>query len=430
MEKVQRDVILASMIGTILEWYGVFLFSSGALYISAAFLPKSNPLTAIATILFVFAIGFFMRPVGAVVFGHYGDKIGRKRMLMLTLLISGLSTGFVGVLPTYAQSGVFAIIMLIILRLLLGFGLGGEWGGAMLLTLENFKQKRGLWSSFVQSTVGIGLILGAVSFLILTSILPSSAMYAWGWRIPYLFAFFVLVIGVFIRLRIPETPIFEATKKEREIQKYPISGLFKQHKFNLLLSTLIVASAGTIYYVGVALIPSLYEVEHIVTIHFAQIAIIGFGLSEILFVFIGGMISDKIGRRIMVVVSNLAFIVIVFPSILLKGAGLLIIFLLLYGFSHGIGYTSEGDIISEIFPTNVRYTGNSFAYQFANAYVAGPAPYASLALGAISEFLYPIYGLIFSVLAIASAIKIKETKDIDLEGKATTWKAGEKEGNT
>ncbi|OWP57185.1 MAG: MFS transporter [Thermoplasmatales archaeon B_DKE] len=416
MEKVQRTVISAAMIGTILEWYGIFLFSSGAVYIGAAFLPKTNALTAIASVLFVFAIGFFMRPVGAVVFGHYGDKIGRKRMLILTLIISGLSTGFVGVLPTYAQSGVSAIILLIILRLLLGFGLGGEWGGAMLLTLENFKKKRGLWGSFVQSTVGIGLILGAVAFLILTSILPSSAMYAWGWRIPYLLAFFVLVIGVFIRLRIPETPIFEAAKKEKEIQKYPISGLFKQHKLNLLLSTLIVASSGTIYYVGITLIPSLYEVENIVTVHFAQIAIIGFGLAEILFVFIGGIISDKVGRRVMAIVANLVFIVIVFPSIFLRGAGLLIIFLLLYGVSHGIGYTSEGDIISEIFPTNVRYTGNSFAYQFANAYVAGPAPYASLALGAISEFLYPVYGLIFSVLAIGSALKIKETKDVDLEG--------------
>ncbi len=415
MDKIQREVLSAAMIGTILEWYGIFLFSSGAIFIAHAFLPKGNALATIAETLFIFAIGFFMRPVGAIFFGHYGDKIGRKKMLLYTLMISGVSTGLVGILPTYASAGVISIILLIILRLLLGFGLGGEWGGAMLLDLENFKNKRGLWASFVQSTVGIGLILGALAFLILTSILPSSAMYSYGWRIPYLLAFIVLIIGVFIRLKIPETPIFEAVQKEKKIAKYPISELFKHHKTNLLFSTLIVASSGTIYYIGVSLLPSLFEVEKIVTVHFAQLAIIAFALAEIIFVFIGGVLSDRVGRRTMAIVANLIFLLIVFPSILYKSADGLIIFLILYGISHGIGYTSEGAIISEIFPTNVRYTGNSFAYQFANAYIAGPAPYASIALGAISVFLYPLYGIIFSFLAIASAVKIKETKDIPLD---------------
>ncbi|MEM3844478.1 MAG: MFS transporter [Candidatus Parvarchaeota archaeon] len=414
MEKVQREVLSAAMVGTILEWYGIFLFSSGAIFIANAFLPKGNPIATIAETLFIFAIGFFMRPVGAIFFGHFGDKMGRKRMLLYTLIISGVSTGLVGVLPTYATSGVFAIVMLIILRLLLGFALGGEWGGAMLLDLEYFKNKRGLWGSFVQSTVGIGLILGALAFLVLTTVLPSSAMYSYGWRIPYLLAFAILIVGVYIRFKIPETPIFVAAQKENKIVKYPISELFKYHKLNLLLSTLIVASSGTIYYIGVTLLPTLFEVEKIVTVHFAQFAIIGFALAEILFVFIGGILSDKYGRRVMVVVANAIFIAIVFPSILLKAPMALVIFMILYGVAHGIGYTPEGDIISEIFPTNVRYTGNSFAYQFANAYIAGPAPYASMALGAVSTLLYPLYGLIFSFLAIASAIKIKETKDVSL----------------
>ncbi|MCL4446928.1 MAG: MFS transporter [Thermoplasmatales archaeon] len=414
MEKVQREVLSAAMIGTILEWYGIFLFSSGAVFIAHAFLPKGNAIATIAETLFIFAIGFFMRPVGAIFFGHFGDRMGRKRMLLYTLLISGISTGLVGILPTYASAGVFAIILLIILRLLLGFGLGGEWGGAMLLDLENFKTKRGLWGSFVQSTVGIGLILGALAFLILTTILPSAAMYSYGWRIPYLLAFVVLIVGIFIRLRIPETPVFEAAQKERKIAKYPISELFRNHKVNLLLSTLIVASSGTIYYIGVTLLPTLFEVQKIVTVHFAQFAIIGFALAEITFVFIGGVLSDRFGRRVMAIVANVIFIVIVFPSILSKAAAALVVFMVLYGTAHGIGYTAEGDIISEIFPTNVRYTGNSFAYQFANAYVAGPAPYASIALGAVSVFLYPLYGLVFSFLAIASAVKIKETKDVTL----------------
>ncbi len=414
MEKNQRAVVSAAMIGTILEWYGIFLFSSGAIFIAHAFLPKGNPLTTIASTLFIFAIGFFMRPVGAIVFGHYGDKIGRKAMLMWTLIISGVSTGLVGVLPTYAQAGALSIILLIILRLLLGFGLGGEWGGAMLLTLENFKSKRGFWTSFVQSTVGIGLILGALAFLILTSILPSSAMYDWGWRIPYLLAFLVLIVGIFIRLRIPETPIFEATQKEKKIEKYPIKALLINHWKNLTMGTLIVASSGTIYYYGVSFLPVLYETQNIVTVQFAQIAIIGFALAEILFVFAGGYLSDLKGRRFFAILANIIFLIIVFPSILIKGADLLIVYLVLYGLAHGIGYTSEGDIISEIFPPNVRYTGNSFAYQFGNAYISGLAPYAALAIGSASALLYPLYGIVFSIAAIASALKIKETKDVDL----------------
>jgi MFS family permease len=421
MEKEQRQVLGASMVGTILEWYGIFLFASGASYIAGNFLPSTNPLTSIAVTLFIFAIGFFLRPVGAVFFGHFGDRMGRKRMLLATLLISGVSTGLVGVIPNYQQAGVLAIVLLIILRLLLGFGLGGEWGGAMLLTLENFKQKRGLWGSFVQSTVGIGLILGALAFLLLNLALGKTAMESYGWRIPYLLAFLVLVVGIFIRFRIPETPLFEAAKKEKQIVKVPIKELFADHKVSLLLSTFIVASSGTIYYVGVALIPTLFHIYfHVIDANQLQVGVILFALMEIVFVFFGGVLSDIVGRRTMAIVANLIFIIIVFPSILVRTLASYYIFMALYGISHGSGYTSEGDMISEIFPTNVRYTGNSFAYQFANSYIAGPAPYASVALGSLSVFLYPFYGLFFSVLAIISAIKFKETKDVAMgEAEAT-----------
>ena len=420
MEKEQRQVLGASMVGTILEWYGIFLFASGAIYIAGNFLPKANPLASIAATLFIFAIGFFLRPVGAVFFGHFGDRMGRKRMLLATLLISGVSTGLVGVIPNYQQAGVLAIVLLIILRLLLGFGLGGEWGGAMLLTLENFKRKRGLWGSFVQSTVGIGLILGALAFLILNLALGKTAMESYGWRIPYLLAFLVLVVGIFIRFKIPETPLFEAARKEKQIVKVPIKELFADHKVSLLLSTFIVASSGTIYYVGVALIPTLFYHFKVIDLNQLQIGVILFALMEILFVFAGGVLSDMLGRRTMAIAANLIFIIIVFPSILVRTLASYYVFMALYGISHGSGYTSEGDMISEIFPTNVRYTGNSFAYQFANAYIAGPAPYASLALGSLSVFLYPVYGLFFSVVAIISAIKFKETKDVAMgEAEAT-----------
>ncbi|GGP19119.1 MFS transporter [Thermocladium modestius] len=414
MNKGDTQILSASMIGTILEWYGVFLFSSGAIYIGRNFLPKTSPYYAIAETLLIFAIGFLFRPVGAVVFGHYGDRIGRKNMLIISLVLSGLSTGLVGVLPTYAQIGAAALILLVVLRLILGFALGGEWGGAMLLTLENFQSRRGFWSAFIQSTVGIGLILGAAAFYVLDAVLPQSQMFAYGWRIPYLLAFIILAIGIYIRERIPETPLFEAAQRERKIVRVPAKELFSKHWLPLLLGTLITGSSGTFFYVGAALIPSLFELLKVVTPSFAQIGVILFAVADIIFVFIGGMASERYGRRAMVIVANLIFLVIVYPSFYVKTAAAFLAFMFLYGVAHGTGYAPLGSMISEIFPTNVRYSGNSMAYQFGNAFVAGPASFVSLYLGAIAYPLYPVYAVVFSLIAIASAVKFRETKDISL----------------
>ncbi|MFP3044899.1 MAG: MFS transporter [Thermocladium sp.] len=415
MNKSDRQILSASMIGTILEWYGIFLFSSGAIYIGKNFLPKTSPYYAIAETLIIFAIGFLFRPVGAVVFGHYGDKLGRKNMLIISLVLSGLSTGLVGVLPTYAQVGAISTILLVVLRLILGFALGGEWGGAMLLTLENFQSRRGFWSAFIQSTVGIGLILGAAAFYVLDQLLPPAQMFAYGWRIPYLLAFIILAIGIYIRERIPETPLFVAAQKERKIVKLPVKELITKHWRPLLLGTLITGSSGTFFYVGATLIPSIFELAKIVTVSFAQIGIILFAVADIIFVFLGGIASERYGRRIMVILANLIFLIIVYPSFYIKTAASFLLFMFLYGVAHGTGYAPLGSMISEIFPTNVRYSGNSMAYQFGNAFVAGPASFVSLYLGAIAYPLLPLYSVIFSLIAIASAVKFRETKDIPLE---------------
>ena len=190
----KTDVIAASMIGTIIEWYGIFIFSSGAIYIEKTFYPNVSVAEGLLLTLLTFALGFVTRPVGAYVFGHFGDKLGRKRILLLTLLISGISTGLTGLIPPEASIGALAIVLLVVLRLILGFGLGGEWGGAMLLTLETFKERRGFYSSFVQSTVGIGLLLGTAIFIPLVYVFPTSFMYSIGWRIPFLASFVIVIV--------------------------------------------------------------------------------------------------------------------------------------------------------------------------------------------------------------------------------------------
>jgi len=411
---ITRHIIVSAMIGTLLEWYDIFLFSAGAFYIAANFMPKGNPVAAIASTLLVFAIGFLFRPLGAFVFGHYGDRIGRKKMLMWTIVISGLSSGVVGLLPTYSQVGVWAIVLLVIMRLLLGFGLGGEWGGAMLIALEHGQKRRGYWSSFVQSTVGLGLVLGSAVFLIMGAIIGQSALTAWGWRIAFLISFVLLAIGFYIRYTLPETPVFEAAKREKAIVGVPAGTLFRKYWKQLLLSTLIAGAVGTIWFTGSTTLPTIYRLFHVVTPEMQQIGILAFGLIEMLFVFIGGPLSDRIGRRPTIYIAGILFLVVLYPVILYKSVAMFLVSMALLGIAHGIAYAPEGAMISEIFPTNVRYSGNSLAYQFGNAFIGGPQPYVSVDVGAISYLLEPVYAVVFAVVAIVAAYAFKETKDVDL----------------
>ena len=416
-----REIISASMIGTIIEWYGIFIFSSGAIYIADVFYPTETPAVALLLTLLTFALGFITRPIGAFVFGHYGDKIGRKRMLLLTLLISGISTGLTGLIPGFNSIGYWAIALLVILRLILGFGLGGEWGGAMLLTLENFKGKRGFWSSFVQSTVGIGLLIGTGVFLLVEYLLPKSAMISYGWRIPFLASFLIVVIGFLIRYRIDETPIFKAAMAEKSIKKVPAKDLFKKNWLQVLEGTLLAGSSGNFFYFAITLLPSVFEGNKVITPTQGLIAVSIFGILDILLVFIGGILSDRIGRKFPLLIANLLALILLYPSIYITGFVPFTIIVSLFGVAHGLSYSPLGAFVSEVFPTNVRYSGNSMSYQFGNAFIGGPAPYASDLLGGIYYFLYPVFTLAFILVAFGTIATMKETSKVNIgESAAST----------
>jgi MHS family shikimate/dehydroshikimate transporter-like MFS transporter len=409
------EIISASMIGTIIEWYGIFIFSSGSLYIADVFYPTVSKSVGILLTLLTFALGFVTRPVGAFIFGHYGDRIGRKNMLLMTLLISGISTGLTGLIPGYVSIGIWAIIILVVLRLVLGFGLGGEWGGAMLLTLENFKGKRGFWSAFVQSTVGIGLLLGTIVFLILEFLLPTSAMYDYGWRIPFLLSFVIVVIGFIIRFRISETPVFEAAKKEKQIANVPAKVLFKGNWKEVLAGTFLAGSSGNFFYFAVALLPAVFESTKVVTVTEGLVATFIFAIMDIIFVFLGGIASDKYGRRSLLLVANVIALILLYPSIYLVSPLEFTLILAFFGIAHGLSYSPLGAFISEVFPTNVRYSGNSMSYQFGNAFIGGPAPYASDLLGSLFYPLYPVFTLAFILIAFGTIFSIRETNKTSLE---------------
>ncbi len=417
----KTDVIAASMIGTIIEWYGIFIFSSGAIYIAHTFYPSVTVAEGVLLTLLTFALGFVTRPVGAYVFGHFGDKLGRKKILLLTLLISGISTGLTGLIPSEASIGVFAIVLLVVLRLVLGFGLGGEWGGAMLLTLETFKKRRGFYSSFVQSTVGIGLLLGTAIFLPLVAYTPSSFMYSIGWRIPFVASFAIVIVGVFIRLKVKETPVFEAEKKKNRILKSPEKELFKKHWKKIIAGTLLAGSSGNFFYFAISLLPVLFESVHAISVFDGLVGTAVFGILDIIFVFIGGQISDTHGRRIIIAGANILALIVLFPSIYLVGFGYFVLFLSLFAVAHGLSYSPLGAMISEIFPTNVRYSGNSASYQYGNSFIGGPAPYASDLLGSVSYVLYPVFTMIFIFIALGVIFKSKESGKMSLDDKEAEY---------
>lgn len=411
---MKPTTVFASMIGTIIEWYDVFIFGTGAYYISVELFPPTNPTVALLNTFLVFALGFLTRPLGAIVFGHFGDKIGRKEMLIITLTSSGIASGLVGVLPTYAQVGLLTVFLLVVLRLILGFGLGGEWGGAVLLMVENTENKRGFWVSFVQSTVGIALILGSLVFLLLSSYTSSSFMLSVGWRIPFLLSFILTIIGLLIRLKVEETRAFEKAKEENKILEIPSKELFKRNWKEVLLGTLFAGSLGTIFYVGAILVPAVMESLKILPLQLGFLATLLMGLMDSIFVFIGGILSDKLGRKILILISNVIGLILLYPSFYIPNDLVIVALIATYGIAHGLGYSPLAALISEIFPTNVRYSGSSSAYQFGNSFIGGPASYVSDFLGSVSYALYPIFTLIIILISIASLYGIKETKEVKM----------------
>lgn len=400
-----KTIVLSSMIGNIIEWYDVFIFSTGALYIAKAFLPsKVTPTIALLDVFLILALGFITRPLGAFVFGNFGDKLGRKRMLIVTLSLTGISSGLVGLLPTYIDIGFISLILLSILRISLGIGLGGEWGGGLLLIVENTYHRNPFYVSFFQSSVSIGLIVGSLVFLTLETLLPSSEMYSFGWRIAFLISFLLLVIGLIIRLKIGETEMFKKALEKGEILRKPGLSLFKNHFEKVVLGILIVGGLA-IYFIGSVSIPNLYEFNKIVSPTQYFYGIMLFGIIDILFVFIGGILSSNWKKIIIfTVIGNLLGIFVLYPAFLLKTPTNYLLFQTLLGISHGIMYSPVAVILVKLFPTNVRYSGISASYQFAGAFLGGIEPYVITWLSTFNYLFYPIYQILLCVISIVISI--------------------------
>ncbi|MBU9846325.1 MFS transporter [Rahnella ecdela] len=397
-------VIVASLIGTAIEFFDFYIYATAAVIVFPhIFFPQGDPTAATLQSLATFAIAFIARPIGSALFGHFGDRVGRKVTLVASLLTMGVSTVVIGLLPTYATIGVFAPLLLALARFGQGLGLGGEWGGAALLATENAPaKKRALYGSFPQLGAPIGFFFANGMFLLLSWLLTDEQFIFWGWRVPFLLSAVLVIVGLYVRVSLHETPVFAKIAKAGKQVKVPIGTLFTKYKKATLLGTFIMVATYTLFYImtvyslgyGTAAQPLGLGIPRNEFLLMLMLGVIGFGVM----VPVAGQLADKYGRRKTMICITLLMIVfaLCFPTILGAGSQALVMVFLLCGFMvMGLTFGPMGALLPELFPTEVRYTGASFSYNVSSILGASVAPY-------IATWLATHYGLFYVGVYLAS----------------------------
>ncbi|MEZ0248071.1 MAG: MFS transporter [Thermoproteus sp.] len=385
-----------AMSGTLLEWYEAWLFAVGARYVGNAFFPSKEPIVSLLSTFIVFAIGFAARPFGAIFWGWVGDRRGRSHVMLWTLSLGGIATVLIGFVPNYASIGIAAPILVALLRIVQGFSLGGEWGGAVNYIFENLRRRRRLLLSLVQSTVALGLLLAAAVFLVLESVMGTAATASWGWRIAYWLAAIVVVVGLLFRLRFGETLEYIEAKLAEKSPRNPLREVFTKYLFGTIVSIVLAGAAGAVFYYGNTFAPNLARSLNAVTSQEQFLAVIAFAVVEFFGVLLSGVLAESIGPRATIIAGNvLSLAPIALIGMILNGFQGLLTVAVLAGLAHGIIYTAEAAYIAELYPTLARTTGLSVAYQFGNAIFAATAP-------SIMTVLYRGYGLYVASLYVAA----------------------------
>src|SRR4051812_6919960 len=398
-----RLAALASTVGTTIEWYDFFLYNTAAaLIFPSLFFPESTAYAGRLESFATYAVGFAARPVGAAIFGHWGDRIGRKATLITTLLLMGVATALVGVLPGTDSIGSAAPILLVLLRLLQGLAVGGEWSGSVLLSMEWGDQKRrGLMASLPQLGVAFGLILGTGFLYLLSWRLTDAQFESWGWRIPFVFSLVMVAIGLWIRLRILETPMFARRLEQGQISRLPTWDAIRVHWRPIVLSAFARLSEQAPFYVITAFTLAYLTEEQGYSKSFALAAILSAAALELVAVPLFGHLSDSLGRkRIYMIGAALtgvyAFVLFAAMDSGIAAIAFLGVFLALI--PHGMQYGPQASLIAESFPTSLRYAGAGLGYQLASVIAGGPAPLVATWLLATTGSGYAIA---FAVLGCA-----------------------------
>ncbi|MDJ0376332.1 MFS transporter [Cryobacterium sp. PH31-L1] len=430
-------VIMASLIGTTIEFYDFYVYATAAVLVFPhLFFPTGNETTALLASFAVFGAAMVARPIGALFFGHFGDRKGRKATLVGALLTMGIATFLIGLLPTYAMIGWWAPLMLVILRLAQGFALGGEWSGAALVATENAPVgKRAWYGTFPQVGAPLGFIIANGLFLGLALALalpstdptrPSEAFLEWAWRVPFLFSAVMVIVGLWVRLRLVESDVFTKVVKADRVEKLPLAAVFKSNWRELILGTFIMLATYVLFY-----LMTTFTLSYGRAATDAEVPGLGFTYNSFILMMILGVVffgiftlasgpwADKHGRRKTLIIVTLFIIVFGFLFVPLLGAGdLSVMLFLIVGFSlMGMTFGPMGALLPELFPTNVRYTGSAFAYNMSSILGAAVAPFIAVWLWTIGEgspFWVGIYLSVMGVITLIALILSRETKDLDL----------------
>lgn len=414
-----RIVVAASLLGTTVEWYDFFLYATAAgLVFNKVFFPNESSLVGTLLAFATFAVGFVMRPIGGVVFGHIGDRIGRKRSLALTMLIMGGATALIGLLPTAAQIGAWAPVLLLVLRVLQGFALGGEWGGAVLLAVEHSPDdRRGRYGAVPQVGLALGLAMGTGIFAYLQIVLGPNRFLAYGWRIGFLLSLLLVVIGIVVRLRVDETPAFRELQDLQAASTVPLRDIVREPRArrNTLLGLLSRWAEGSAFNTwGVFAISyatgalGLNRVSVLVAVTVAAL------LMAVLLP-ISGRLTERFGARRVYLVGIACYGLTAFPAFALFGTKKLLWFglamIIVFGVVHALFYGAQGTLYSALYPTSTRYTGLSFVYQVSGIYASGVTPMILTALIAArrgAPWLACGYLVATAVISVVATALIRE----------------------
>ncbi|GGI44162.1 metabolite-proton symporter [Agromyces flavus] len=426
MPKEERRVLAGTLVGTSIEWYDFFIYAQAAGLVLAplffAPLAESNPALAQVLSFATIGISFLFRPLGAIVAGWLGDKIGRKKMLVFTLILMGLSTSLIGFLPTYAAIGIAAPILLITLRILQGFSAGGEWGGAALMAVEHAPdKKRGFFGAFPQIGVPVGMILATFTLWIITSSMSQEAFLAWGWRIPFILSIVLIVVGYAIRRAVEESPVFQDLQRRQKESSAPLGQLFRHNTKNVILTAIIFIGNNAAGYLLIAFFAT-YAVTVLgmdrptvlLATTLASFGWLGFTLW-------GGRLSDRLGR-VRTFQIGYAFLALwAVPMWFLIDTGDIVwyfVALFVMTFGLGLSYGPQASLYAEMFPANVRYSGVSIGYALGAILGGAFAPMIAewLMTSTGKSWTIGVYIAIAAIVSLIGVSLVKETKGVDLRG--------------